>query len=30
MRPLVGGKGTFWRIVANLHHAVDYFPIAVG
>src|SRR5207244_6285870 len=23
------GKGTFWRIVANLHHAVDYFPIAV-
>jgi uncharacterized protein len=29
MRPLVGGKGTFWRIVANLHHAVDYFPIAV-
>jgi uncharacterized protein len=29
MRPLANGKGTFWKIVQNLHHAVDYFPIAV-
>lgn len=29
MRPLLNGKGTFWRIVANLHHAVECFPVAV-
>lgn len=29
MRPLVGGRGTFSRIIENLHHAVDYFPIAI-
>jgi uncharacterized protein len=29
MRPLAGGKGTFWRIVENLHHAVEHFRVAV-
>jgi uncharacterized protein len=29
MRPLVNGKGTFARIVQNLHHAVDYLNIAI-
>lgn len=29
MRPLVGGKPSFWRIVENLHHAVEYFDVAV-
>jgi uncharacterized protein len=29
MRPLLSGKGTFDRIVSNLHHAVDYFATAV-
>jgi uncharacterized protein len=29
MRPLANGKGTFWHIVKNLKHAVDYLPIAV-
>ena len=29
MRPLQNGKGTFWKIVANLRHAVDYFPVSV-
>lgn len=29
MRPLQNGRGTFWRIVENLHHAVDYFPVSV-
>lgn len=29
MRPLQNERGTFWRIVKNLRHAVDYFPISV-
>jgi uncharacterized protein len=29
MRPLQNGGPTFWRIVRNLHHAVDYFPVSV-
>jgi uncharacterized protein len=29
MRPLAGGKPTFWQIVKNLHHAVDYLDISV-
>ena len=29
MRPLANGDSTFWRIVKNLHHAVDYFSISV-
>ncbi|MEY2567762.1 MAG: uncharacterized protein QOE35_2291 [Actinomycetota bacterium] len=29
MRPLANGKGTFWHIVKNLHHAVDYLSISV-
>jgi uncharacterized protein len=29
MRPLVNGRGTFWRIVGNLHHAVDYLNISI-
>jgi uncharacterized protein len=29
MRPLAGGKPSFWGIVTNLRHAVDYFPIAI-
>jgi uncharacterized protein len=29
MRPLAGGKPSFWGIVKNLRHAVDYFPITV-
>ncbi|MGR3310841.1 MAG: radical SAM protein [Candidatus Brocadiales bacterium] len=29
MRPLAGGKGSFWRIVQNLHHAIKYFNIGV-
>jgi uncharacterized protein len=29
MRPLANGKGTFWRIVENLRHAVDYLSISV-
>jgi uncharacterized protein len=29
MRPLANGKGTFWRIVENLHHAVEYLPITI-
>jgi uncharacterized protein len=29
MRPLAGGQGTFWRIVKNLRHAVDYLNISV-
>ena len=29
MRPLAGGKSSFWGIVKNLHHAVDYFPISI-
>jgi len=29
MRPLAGGGPTFDRIIENLHHAVDYFGVAV-
>jgi uncharacterized protein len=29
MRPLSNGQGTFWRIVKNLHHAVEYLPVTV-
>ncbi|MBB5783559.1 radical SAM/SPASM domain-containing protein [Nonomuraea jabiensis] len=29
MRPLAGGVGTFWKIIRNLRHAVDYFPVSV-
>jgi uncharacterized protein len=29
MRPLVNGSGTFWQIIENLHHAVNYFSVAV-
>ncbi len=29
MRPLAGGQGSFWRIVENLHHAVEYLPVSV-
>ncbi len=29
MRPLAGGQGTFWRIVENLRHAVDYLKVTV-
>ena len=29
MRPLANGKGTFWQIVENLRHAVDYFSISI-
>jgi uncharacterized protein len=29
MRPTVGGRGTFWGIVRNLHHAVEYLSVAV-
>ena len=29
MRPLTSGRGTFWEIVRNLRHAVDYFDVSV-
>ncbi len=29
MRPLTGGRETFWRIVRNLHHAVRYMGVSV-
>ena len=29
MRPLANGAGSFWRIVENLNHAVDYFPVTI-
>ena len=29
MRPLVGGQDSFWRIVKNLHHAVNYLKISI-
>ena len=29
MRPLAGGKPSFWGIVKNLHHAVEYLPVTV-
>lgn len=28
-RPLASGGPTFWRIVENLHHAVEYFDVSV-
>ncbi len=29
MRPLANGKGTFWKIVENLQHAINYFDITI-
>jgi uncharacterized protein len=29
MRPLAGGGGTFWQVVKNLHHAVEYLTVSV-
>jgi uncharacterized protein len=29
MRPLVGGRPSFWGIVRNLHHAVEYLDVVV-
>ncbi len=29
MRPLADGRGSFWRIVENLHHAIDHFMVGV-
>ena len=29
MRPLAGGQGTFWQIMKNLRHAVNYFQVTV-
>ena len=29
MRPLANGKGSFWRIVENLHHAVNYLTVSI-
>lgn len=29
MRPTAGGRGTFWGIVKNLHHAVDYLDVVI-
>jgi uncharacterized protein len=29
MRPAAGGRGSFWRIIRNLHTAVDYFRIGI-
>jgi uncharacterized protein len=29
MRPLANGGVSFWCIVENLHHAVDYFPVTI-
>ncbi len=29
MRPLVSGKGSFWKIVENLHYAVEHFEVSV-
>ncbi|GHE80438.1 radical SAM/SPASM domain-containing protein [Streptomyces spiralis] len=29
LRPLAGGKGTFSKIVENLHHAVSFFDVSV-
>ncbi|MEZ5141018.1 MAG: SPASM domain-containing protein [Acidimicrobiales bacterium] len=29
MRPLANGGSTFWRIVENLHHAVEHLGVAV-
>lgn len=29
LRPLAGGKGTFWQIVKNLSHAVNYLQVTI-
>jgi len=29
MRPLVGGGDSFWRVVENLHHAVEHMEVTV-
>src|SRR5262249_29616437 len=29
MRPLAGGRGSFWTIVGNLRHAVEYLSITI-
>lgn len=29
MRPLTGGRESFWRIVENLHHAIRYMGVSV-
>jgi len=29
MRPLANGKGSFWRILKNIHHAVHYLGITI-
>jgi uncharacterized protein len=29
MRPQANGKGSFWSIVKNLHHALDYLRVSV-
>jgi uncharacterized protein len=29
MRPLAGGKSSFWGIVQNLHHAVNYLDVGI-
>lgn len=29
MRPLASGKGSFWRILENIHHAVEHMSVSV-
>jgi uncharacterized protein len=29
MRPLAGGKPSFWQIIENLHHAIDYMAVTI-
>ncbi|MGA5120946.1 radical SAM protein [Streptomyces pseudogriseolus] len=29
LRPLAGGKGSFWKIVKNLHTAISFFDVSV-
>jgi uncharacterized protein len=29
MRPLASGGDSFWRIIENLHHAIDYLDVSV-
>lgn len=29
MRPLAGGKATFWKIVENIHHAIQYLDVSI-
>ncbi len=29
MRPQAGGRGSFWKIIENLHQAVCYFKVAI-